>query len=144
MRALLSAVLLATLVAQAAPALAEFNYLNPAQQKVRRCQDTRKAGDYSTSLQICLSAAATFKQIGDAEKRNPWYSYEVEGMMLEAAALDYAALGRHREALDAAIQAHDLLVYTARTYPMDKGDRADVLGVAARVARIIEAERFRH
>ena len=72
--------------------------MTPAQERAYRCQQARKHGDYQTSLQLCLASAAEFKRMGDAQKINPWYLYEVQGMMLEAAANDYAALGRHAEA----------------------------------------------
>ena len=88
-----------------------ISYLSPPQAAAQRCHKTARAGDYQTSLQVCLSAAATFKALGDGEKRSPWYSYEVEGLMLEEAAQDYAALKRHREAYDTAVDAHHLLLY---------------------------------
>ena len=142
-RTVLCGALAVAFAAQAAPASAAFSYLTPAQAKAQRCLQSNKAGNYSSSLQICLDAAATFKQAGDAEKRNPWYSYEVEGMMLEAAALDYSALGRHHEALETALEAHRLLLYTYRTYPMDPSDRTELSSIAARVARLADEERGR-
>jgi len=125
-RPLLGAAFAALLASQAAPALAEFSYLSPAQAKSVRCLQTRDAGDYETSLAACLEAAAVYKQIGDGDRRNPWYSYYVEGQMLDAASVDYAALRRHREAYNTAVDAHLLLAYVYQTYPMDEDDKADI------------------
>jgi hypothetical protein len=140
-KAALCGALIATFAAAAAPARAEFSYLSPAQTKARQCQDTRNAGSWAESLPICLSAAALFKRLGDDEKRNPWYSYEVQGEMLEAAAVDYAGLGRHRESLDTAIDAHRLLLYVYKTYAMDDDDRTDIAAVTTRLARLEVQER---
>jgi hypothetical protein len=137
----LCAALVGAFAAQAAPAKAEFSYLSPAQTRAQKCQQTKRAGDFANSLSLCLAAAALFKSIGDGEKINPWYSYEVEGQMLEAAALDYAALNRHQEALDTALQAHRLLLYIYKNYKMDPDDYADIAAITARLAKFEAAER---
>jgi hypothetical protein len=123
--------------AQPAGAGAAFSYLTPAQQKAYDCRHAESRGDFANSLPICLSAAAQYKQIGDAEKRNPWYSYEVEGYMLETAARDYAGLHRLPEALDTALKAHKLLSYVYSSYRMDPDDRKEVGGSIARVAQLV-------
>jgi hypothetical protein len=140
-RLFLTVSLAAACALQSAPASAAFSYLSPAQTQAKQCQDTRAAGDFAGSLQVCLAAAATFKAIGDGEKRNPWYSYEVEGKMLEVAANDYAALGKHRQALDTALQAHQLLLFVYRTYKMDEDDYAGISAVTARLAQFEAVER---
>jgi hypothetical protein len=142
-RTALCAALVAAFAAQAAPARAEFSYLSPAQTRAQKCQETKRAGDYANSLALCLSAAALFKSIGDGEKINPWYSYEVEGQMLEAAALDYAALKRHQEALDTALTAHRLLLYIYKNYKMDPDDYADIAAITARLSKFEALERTR-
>jgi hypothetical protein len=137
-----TALALAAAFAPATPALA-FSYLSPAQVQVQQCRQTQSGGDYATSLQVCLAAAATFKAIGDGEKRNPWYSYEIEGEMLEAAAVDYAGLKQHREALDTAVQAHHLLLYVFHMYKMDDDDYANIAAATERLAQFEAAERKR-
>jgi len=136
-RTVLCAALLGALVAQPTGARAAFSYLTPAQQKAYACRHAESRGDYANSLPICLSAAADYKQIGDAEKRNPWYSYEVEGYMLETAARDYAGLHRLPEALDTALRAHKLLSYVYSSYRMDPDDRKEMAGTIARVAQLV-------
>jgi hypothetical protein len=131
----------AALFAQAAPASAEFSYLTPAQKRAHECQQTRRAGDWAQSLPICLSAAAMFKALGDRERRNPWYSYEVQGEMMEAAAADYAGLGRHREAYDTAVDARRLLAYLPTAYKMDPDDVADIAAAVGRLDALIAVER---
>jgi hypothetical protein len=118
-----------------------YSYLSNAQTQAKNCRETRNAGQWATSLPICLAAAETFKAQGDAEHRNPWYSYEIEGEMLENAAIDYAGLKRHREALDTAIRAHDLLLYTYHHYQMDDSDYAEIAGITQRLARFEAQQR---
>jgi len=140
-RTILCSALALGFAGQAIPAGAAFSYLSPAQTKAKQCQDAKAAGDFATSLSICLSAAADFKALGDAEKHNPWYSYEVEGQMLEAAAIDYAGLKRHAEALNTAIKAHQLLLFIYKTYKMDSDDYADIAAITGRLARFEATER---
>ena len=61
--------------------------------------------------------------------------------MLEVAANDYAALGKHRQALDTALQAHQLLLFVYRTYKMDEDDYAGISAVTARLAQFEAVER---
>ncbi len=133
--------LLAGFAATALPARAAFSYLSPSQTQAKQCRDLQAAGKPAESLPICVAAAATFKQLGDAQKRNPWYAYEVEGQMLEAAALDYAALKRHREAYQTALSAHQLLLYIYKSYKMDDSDYSDIAAMTARLARFETAQR---
>jgi hypothetical protein len=133
--------LAAAFSAAALPARAAFSYMSPAQTQAYSCRTTTDAGQFAASLPICLAAAATFKQIGDGEKLNPWYSYELEGRMLEAAAVDYAGLKRHREAFDTAMRAHRLLLYVYRSYKMDADDYASIAAITSRLAALETAER---
>jgi len=135
-------VALATAFAAAAlPARAAFSYMSPAQAQAYSCRSTTDAGQFASALPICLAAAATLKRIGDAEKLNPWFSYELEGKMLEAAAIDYAGLKRHHEAFDTAMQAHHLLLYVYRSYKMDADDYSSIAAITASLAALETAER---
>jgi hypothetical protein len=89
------------------------------------CVQLTSQGRGSDALPLCLAAAAGYR-VQARSASNPFDDYLTAGRLMAAAAADYSQLNKHKEALDTALRAHELVLWVYRSFPMDDGDKSEI------------------
>jgi hypothetical protein len=131
--------LLAVLTSWAPARSADTQPVLPEQYS--QCEGLHDAYRYKASLVACSQAAYVLDRMA-ATDANPWNLYIKKAETMEIEALDYSALGKHREALRWAIGSHQLAFYVYRSYTLDPNDYSDINDLIQRLRRIEAYERM--
>ena len=110
-------------------------------EQYAQCEGLHDAYRYKASLVACNQAAYVLDRMA-ASDANPWNLYIKKAETMEIEALDYSALGKHREALRWAIGSHQLAFYVYRSYALAPNDYSNINDLIQRLRRIEAYERM--